>query len=88
MTTHILNGFKVYKFNSQSFYVFIFRNIKFLLQNIKLELENYTPFVNMLIFCDICILAYLFISIASYISMKQYINILAPIYHRIMQEGQ
>ena len=51
------------------------RNIKFLLQKFKLELENNTLFVNILIFCDICILVYLFISIVSYISMKQYTNI-------------
>ena len=66
----------------------MFRNIKLLLQKFKLELENNALFINILISCDICILVYLFISIVSYISMKQYINILAPVYHRIMQEGQ
>ena len=66
----------------------MFRNIKFLLQKFKLELENNTLFIDISTSCDICILVYLFISIVSYLSMKQYINILAPIYHRIMQEGQ
>ena len=45
-------------------------------------------FVNILIYCNVYTLVYLFISIVSYISMKQYINILAPVCHRIMQEGQ
>ena len=76
----ILNAFTGGKSIFNRFYVLKFRNIKFLLQNFKLELENNTLFVNILTFCDIRILVYLFMSIVSYISMKQYTNILAPIY--------
>ena len=83
----ILNAFAGGKSIFNRFYVLKFRNIKFLLQKFKLDLE-YNAFINILIYCNVYTLVYLFISIVSYISMKQYINILAPVYHRIMQEGQ
>ena len=54
----ILNVFKGVKSIFNRFYVLKFRNIKFLLQNFKLDLE-YNAFIDILIYLNIYILVHL-----------------------------